>query len=85
MSKRTQRRYSEEFKVDAVKLVEDQGYSVPEASRRLGIDRSVLARWRRQASELPAGSSKPDREDEHETELRQLREEVRKLRIERIY
>lgn len=83
MSKRTQRRYSDEFKVDAVKLVEEQGYSVSEASRRLGIDRSVLARWRRQASEFPQRSGKRDCEDERDAELRRLRDEVRKLRIER--
>ncbi len=83
MSKGTRRRYSDEFKADAVKLMEEQGYSVAEASRRLGIDRSVLARWRREASELPQRSDKPDREDDRDAELRRLREEVRKLRIEK--
>ena len=84
MSERTRRRYSEEFKGDAVKLVEEQGYSTAEASRRLGIDRSVLARWRREASEHPQPRGKHGGgEDERDTELRRLREEVRKLRIEK--
>lgn len=82
MSKQTRRRYSEQFKADAVKLVEEHGYGVSEASRRLGIDRSVLARWRREAQdgtvEKVAATG-----DEREAELRALREEVRKLRMER--
>ncbi len=78
MSERTRRRYSEEFKGDAVKLVEEQGYSVAEASRRLGIDRSVLARWRREASEHPKRSIRSGGKDERDTELRRLREEVGK-------
>ena len=35
MTKR--RRHSEEFKVEAVKLVTEQGYSVPVAARNLGV------------------------------------------------
>ena len=84
MSEKTRRRYSEEFKVDAVKLVEEQGYSIAEASRRLGIDRSVLARWRREASGNPQRRiTHGGGEDERDAELRRLREEVRKLRIEK--
>ena len=82
MSKQTRRRYSEQFKADAVNLVEEQGYGVSEASRRLGVERSVLARWRREAQ---GGRSKQAAAviDEREAELRALREEVRKLRMER--
>ncbi|MEI7837574.1 MAG: transposase [Planctomycetota bacterium] len=36
------RRYAREFKISAVKLVNEQGYSVPEAAKSLGVhDRSV--------------------------------------------
>lgn len=79
----TRRRYSEEFKADAVNLVEEQGYGVSEAARGLGIDRSILARWRRECREQTIGSSSRPNEDERDAELRQLREENRKLRIER--
>ena len=83
MSNGTRRRYSEEFKADTVRLIEEQGYSTTEASRRLGIDRSVLNRWRRQGSVRSKDAGSDKREDERDTELRRLREEVRKLRIER--
>lgn len=80
MSKRTRRHYSDEFKAEAVALVEDHGYGVTEAARRLGIDRSNLQRWQREQ----AGQVKPAvGATDAEAENRRLREEVRKLRMER--
>lgn len=42
------RSFSTEFKRDAASLVVDQGYSVPEASRSLGVGPTALRRWVRQ-------------------------------------
>ena len=39
------RRYSDEFRLDAIRLVKDQGYSRAEAARNLGIDSGMLGRW----------------------------------------
>lgn len=39
------RTFSTEFKHDAASLVLDQGYSVPEASKSLGIGETALRRW----------------------------------------
>lgn len=39
------RRYTREFKISAIKLVREQGYSVPEAARSLGIDPSNVRGW----------------------------------------
>lgn len=47
MTKKTRRRFSDEFKTDAVSLVIDQGYSVSEAARRLMQEAGVEARQRR--------------------------------------
>jgi transposase len=83
MSKATRRRHSEEFKADAVRLTQEQGYGVAEAARRLGIDRSVLARWLRESREAPSGTRERPAEGERDAELRWLREENRKLLMER--
>ena len=40
--KRTYKQYSKEFKEEAVALVREQGYSVPEAARSLGIASNML-------------------------------------------
>jgi len=84
MTKRTRRRYSDEFKADAVNLIEQQGYTTVEAARRLGVERSCLNRWRRQRrGEPPRPHPAASEPDERDGELRELREENRKLRTER--
>ena len=44
---RTRRTYAPEFKAEAVKLVTEQGYSVAEAARSLGISENLIRNWRR--------------------------------------
>ena len=46
MSKKKRKSYSREFKMEAVGLITEKGYSIAEASRNLGIDYSVLRRWK---------------------------------------
>ena len=41
----TRKKYSKEFKLDAVSLVTDQGYTRTEAGRSLGINANMLGRW----------------------------------------
>ncbi len=44
--KRTYKQYSKEYKEEAVALVRDQGYLVPEAAKLLGIASNILYRRR---------------------------------------
>ena len=59
MSKRKQ--YTKEFKLDAVKLVTEQGYTRAEAARNLGLNTNMLGRWVQelQADEGEDGSRTP--------------------------
>ena len=79
MSKR--RVFSREFKIEAVKL---QGYSVGQAAESLGISANSLRKWRQkfedQGQEAFPGKGKLTATDE---EMRKLREECRRLRMER--
>ena len=43
---RTRRTYTPEFKAQAVKLVTEQGYSVAEAARSLGLSENLLRNWK---------------------------------------
>ena len=45
--------YSREFKLEAVGLITKKGYSIAEASRNLGIEYSVLRRWKIQLADDP--------------------------------
>jgi len=53
MSSKKRKNYSREFKVEAVRLITDKGYSIADASRNLGVEYSVLRRWKNQISEYP--------------------------------
>lgn len=81
---RKRKHYSKQFKIDAVRLINEQGYKISEAARNLGIHHSSLRRWK---SELEANSTQafpgkghmlPEKE-----ELHRLRKEVKQLRMER--
>src|SRR5204863_317831 len=43
---RTRRTYTPEFKAEAVKLVTEQGYSVAEAARSLGLSENLIRNWK---------------------------------------
>ncbi|MCG8315263.1 MAG: transposase, partial [Pseudomonadales bacterium] len=44
--KRTYKQYTKEFKQEAVALITEQGYSVPEAAKSLGIATNMLYKWK---------------------------------------
>ena len=78
--KRTYKQYSKEFKEEAVALVREQGYSVPDAAKSLGIASNMLYRWKEKIESQLDG--KVLSEDER-TELKQLRKENKTLRMEK--
>jgi transposase len=45
----TRKKYSKEFKLDAIALVVDQNYSQAEASRNLGVNPNMFGRWIKEA------------------------------------
>ena len=53
MSKKPRKGYSRQFKLEAVALITEKGYSIAEVSRNLGIDYSVLRRWKNQLENDP--------------------------------
>lgn len=74
--KQRNRRYDAEFKANALRLVES-GRSVASVAESLGIDKSLLYSWRRQANPLSV---------EEEAELKEnerLRKRVLELEQER--
>ncbi len=75
------RKYSKEFKLQATRLVTEQGYSYEQAAKRLGATGWSIRNWVRkfrQTGELPAQSETQPKADE----LRQLRKENARLKME---
>ncbi len=50
------RKFSREFKLEAVKLVRERGVSVAQACRDLDVAESVLRRWMGELAEAPASA-----------------------------
>lgn len=81
--KRTRRRYTPEYKAEAVKLARQSGKTVHAVARDLGLIPTVLRRWVRQA-EIDSGSGPPGALTTQEREeLAKLRRENQTLRMER--
>ncbi len=84
LAERVRRQYTREFKKEAVELVTQQDYTVTQAAKSLGVNRGVLTRWRREylakAKDAFPGTGHQTADME---ELRRLREENRRLRLEK--
>ncbi|WP_284948330.1 IS3 family transposase [Acidisoma cladoniae] len=80
----TRRQFSREFKLEAVRLVNERGISLVQASRDLDVGESILRRWIKEVTSDPGqafpgqGQLKPDQQ-----EIDRLRREVAKLKAER--
>lgn len=78
------RKFSREFKFEAVKLVRERGVSSAQASRDLDVHENVLRKWVREFSSEPVqtfpghGHMKPEQQ-----EIERLKREVTKLKAER--
>lgn len=67
--------------MSAVQLVNQQGYSVPEAARSLGVDPNCVRQWVEKFGSDPAAT--PAGEGAMAAELRRLRKENARLTMER--
>jgi len=81
---RQRRSYTSEFKVEAVKLVTEKGYSVAEAARSLDIGETLLRSWKQAFQGQPEqafpgnGNRTP-----LEEEIRRLQADNKRLQMER--
>ena len=80
---RVNRKYTVEFKQEAMALVTKQGLSLSEAARRLGIHVNLLRSWREQSDKGTLTTGETSRLSPLEEELRRLRAENERLRMER--
>lgn len=74
------RKFTDEFKAEAVRLVKEQGLSVSQVAKDLGLGLSTVSKWLTAANQLPGVESLSESEKE---ELKRLRKENHTLRMER--
>lgn len=81
--RRERRNYTDEFKVQAVRRVLDEGKGVATVARELDLTRSALEAWVRRAK-ADRGQGRPqDLTSSEREELARLRKENRELQMER--
>ena len=83
MSKEKRRNHSKEFKEEAVKLITEQGYRISEAARNLGVNPNLLGRWKREFEVAEGNDSSPGGMVSMQSELKRLRKENKRLKMER--
>jgi transposase len=78
----SRKKYSREFKVSAVKLVNEQGYTTLEAATSLGVDPQTVKAWvGKFSSEVgKAIESEPAR---LRAQLKEARDQIRRVTMER--
>ena len=78
------KKYTKEFKLDAISLVVEQNYTRLEAARSLGINANMLGRWIKQqnsgAAQAFRGNGKLTIEG---AEIRRLAEDNRRLKMDK--
>src|SRR5688500_10171281 len=82
LGRRARRRFSEEFKDGAVRLVLDEGKTIGAVARELDLTASALSLWVQHARAAQTKGKSGLMKEERE-ELTRLRKENRELRIER--
>jgi transposase len=78
----SRRRFTREFKVSAAKLVQEQGYSVAEAARSLGVDPGSIRGWLKNFAS-PGSTPGAAVDGSLKAELQRLRQENKRLLLER--
>lgn len=78
-SSRPRRKFTDEFKADAVAMVEESGGQISKVARELGIFDSSLGNWVRKAREEAEGAPTA----EERAEIRELKRELDRVRRER--
>ena len=83
MARRAYRRFSKEFKLEAIRLAEESGKPKAQVARELGIRVNQIGKWRKQLEEQQAGaSSDKGRQARLDTELKRLQRELADAREE---
>jgi len=80
---RKRRRFSEEFKQDAIRLVTNEDYSFAAAAKAVGVGEQSLRKWHARLAPKPAPCGEDASQDELREEIKRLRRELRRAELER--
>ena len=78
----SKKKFTEEFRREAIKLVTEQGYSQSEAGKSLGVNSKNISRWLKESQLKKYRPVIQTKQDVNE-ELNRLRKENHRLKLER--
>ena len=79
---RKRRKYSREYKLEAVQLVKQSNESLSQVARNLGINSNVLSRWVKEFGE-PGKQAFPGQGSPRDEEIARLNRELQQVKQER--
>jgi len=81
----TRRSFNTDFKLEAAGLVLDQGYSVPQACKSIGVGPTALRRWVEQLRSERGGTTPPSSKalTPEQRRIQELEAQVRRLEREK--
>jgi len=71
-------RYTDEFKIEAVRQVTENGYSVKETAERLGVHPESLRSWMKKFSS-PEAMARSYQEQSAQAEIKRLQKELKRV------
>lgn len=85
MTQSTRKRYSREFKIEAINMVVEQGRKATEVAESLGVGKSTLQKWLTQYRKEQQGIAPKSGNalTAEQREIQQLRKENQRLKMER--
>jgi transposase len=77
------RRFPEEFKRDAVRLVTDEQYTFKAAAQAVGVSQKSLYDWHKKFAPAPVPCGEDATVDELQAENKRLRKQLKRAELER--
>ena len=82
-SRSKQRVYTDEFRRDVVRLITDEGYSIPAAAKSCGVSDQTVRNWHRKFAPEPEPVGDDASVDDLRAEVKRLRQQLRRTELER--
>ena len=79
----SRRKYSREYKIEAVRLANSSGVTLKQIGQELGINANMLSKWRREFQKEGGQTAFPSKGNPRDEEVAALKRELTRVKKER--
>lgn len=84
MTTRARRTFTQDFKLEAAQLVQDQDYSIQEAATAMNVGKTTMERWVRQLKNERNGiADQPNALTPDQRKIKALEKRIRRIELEK--